>query len=304
MDRYVIGVDLGGTKVEACLMDSGRNILSRHRTPSEPALGLERVAENIACVVAEAADGRPFEAVGMGTPGTYVPALDRLFGVPHTLTYEIPGFVGWLRSRFDVPLLIDNDANCLALAEYFASCAGKYRFVLAVIIGTGMGYGLILGDRLYRGALGGAGEIGHTTIDYRGRICECGRRGCAEAYLSGSSMTRRFREATGETLAVPAIYERYVQGDPAAQSLFEESCHIMGEVFANVVNAFDLEAIILGGGVSNLPLWYEKVPQYLSRSLFGPPRGDVPILKAALGDSAGVAGAAYLALRQLGLMDF
>jgi predicted NBD/HSP70 family sugar kinase len=304
MARYVIGVDLGGTKVEACLMDSGRNILSRCRTASEPALGQARVAGNIARVVAEAAAGRRFEAVGMGTPGTYLPALDQLFGVPHTPVYEIPGFMGSVRSGFDVPLLIDNDANCLALAEYFASCAGKYRFVLAVILGTGMGYGLILDGRLYRGAIGGAGEIGHTTIDYRGRVCECGRRGCAEAYLSGSSLSRRFREASGETLDVPAIYERYLLGDPVAQALFEESCRMMGEVFANTVNAFDLEAIVLGGGVSNLPLWYEKVPQYLNRSLFGPPRGGVPILKAALGDSAGVAGAAYLALRQLGLMDF
>ena len=105
-------------------------------------------------------------------------------------------------------------------------------------------------------------------------------------------------------LDVQAIYQRYQRGDPAAQLLFEDSCRMMAEVFANAVNAFDLEAIILGGGVSNLPIWYEKVPPLLNRSLFGPPRGDVPVLKAALGDSAGVAGAAYLALRHLGLMSF
>jgi predicted NBD/HSP70 family sugar kinase len=304
MERYVIGVDLGGTKVEACLMDSKCNILSRRRTFSEPSLGLARVVENISKVVAEAAGDQRFEAVGMGTPGTYLPALDQLFGVPHTLVYETPGFIGSVRSRLNVPLLVDNDANCLALAEYFASCAGRYRFVLAVIIGTGMGYGLILDGKLYRGAIGGAGEIGHTTINYKGRVCECGRHGCAEAYLSGSSISRRFQEATGEMLDVQAIYHRCQKGDPAAQLLFEESCQMMAEVFANAVNAFDLEAIILGGGVSNLPIWYEKVPRLLNRSLFGPPRGDVPVLKAALGDSAGVAGAAYLALRQLGLMSF
>ncbi len=304
MERYVIGVDLGGTKVEACLMDSKCNILSRRRALSEPSLGLTRVVENISRVVAETAGGQRFEAVGMGTPGTYLSALDQLFGVPHTPVYETPGFVGSVRSRMNVPLLIDNDANCLALAEYFESCRGRYRFVLAVIIGTGMGYGLILDGKLYRGATGGAGEIGHTTINYKGRACECGRHGCAEAYLSGSSISRRFREATGEMLDVQAIYHRYQRGDPAAQALFEESCRIMAEVFANAVNAFDLEAIILGGGVSNLPIWYENVPRLLNRSLFGPPRGDVPILKAALGDSAGVAGAAYLALRHLALMSF
>jgi len=304
MCPYVVGVDLGGTKVEACLMDKDRNILARHRTYSEPACGPTRVVENIFKVIRQAAGDKAVAAVGMGTPGTYVPALDQLFGVPHTPVYETPGFMGAVRSELDVPLLIDNDANCLALAEYFASCAGRYKFVLAVIIGTGMGYGLILDGKLYRGAIGGAGEIGHTTIQYQGRACECGRRGCAEAYLSGSSLSRRYREATGKMMEVQAIYELYEDGDPAAQVLFDESCHMMGEVFANAVNAFDLEAIILGGGVSNLPVWYQKVPGLMNRGLFGPPRGSIPVLKAALGDSAGVAGAAYLAMRQLGWMSF
>jgi predicted NBD/HSP70 family sugar kinase len=304
MEQNVIGIDLGGTKVEACLMDSRRTILSRRRTFSEPAMGLSRVVDNIFKVVAEAADGRTYSAIGMGTPGTYVANDDRLYGSPHTPIYETPGFIGSLRARSKAPIVIDNDANCLALAEYFASCADRYKFVMAVIIGTGMGYGLILDGRLYRGAKGGAGEIGHTTIQYQGRICECGRRGCAEAYLSGSSLSRRFFDATGVTLDARAIFDRYEAGDPEARRLFEESSQMMGEVFANAVNAFDLEAIILGGGVSNLPIWYEQVPAHMNRCFFGPPRGQVPILKARLGDSAGVAGAAYLALRELGLMSF
>ncbi len=304
MDPYVIGVDLGGTKVEACLMDTKRNIISRRRTFSEPSLGLERVADNIFKVIGEAASGKPYLAVGMGTPGTYVPDHDQLFGSPHTPIYETPGFIAMIRSRLNVPLVIDNDANCLAIAEYFAFCADRYKFVLAVIMGTGMGYGLILDGRLYRGARGGAGEIGHATINYTGRPCECGRRGCAEAYLSGSSISRRFQDATGEMLDVQSIYRRYQAGNAQARIVIEESCQIMGEVFANVVNSFDIEAIILGGGVSNLPVWYERVPAFLTPSLFGPPRGEIPILKARLGDSAGVVGAAYLALRELDLIFF
>jgi fructokinase len=301
---FVIGIDLGGTKIEACMLNAERNILARCRTPSEAVLGLDRVMANIHRVVAEASGSEKISAIGIGTPGTYLADCDTLFGSPHTLVYETPGFIGRLRAEFGVPLSVDNDANCLALAEYFASCKGKYGYVLAVILGTGFGTGLILNRKLYRGAVGAAGEIGHCSIDFNGRLCECGRRGCAEAYLSGHSLTRRYAELSGETLHPAQIYDRFLNRDEHAQNLFEESCRIMGEVFANAVNAFDLEAIILGGGVSNLPLWYERVPFYFEQSVFGPPRAKIPILKAALGDSAGVVGAAYLALRELGIMDF
>ncbi len=303
-ERYVIGIDLGGTKVEACLMDSSRKALLRHRVLSEPRKGLDRVIRNIQTVVHAVSKKYPVEAIGMGTPGTYGPVEDVLHGSPHTPVYETPGFINRIRGQFDLPLVVENDANCLALAEYFGNYEEKYAYALAVIIGTGMGYGLILDKKLYRGKHGAAGEIGHTTIDYRGRKCECGRLGCAEAYLSGPSQCRRYRELSGEEKTLQQIWELYQEGDQIATNLFEESCEIMAQVFANVVNAFDLEAIILGGGVSNIPLWYEKVPPIMSRSFFGPPRGEIPVLKARMGDSAGVLGAAYLALREIGEMIF
>jgi predicted NBD/HSP70 family sugar kinase len=302
--EYVVGIDLGGTKVEACLLDERRRVLARNRVFSEPGKGLDRVIENIQAVIGRVTEAHPYAAVGMGTPGTYVASEDRLYGSPHTPVYETPGFIGRIREALGDPLIVENDANCLALAEFFASCKGTYRSVMAVIIGTGMGCGLILDNRLYRGVRGGAGEIGHATIAFDGRPCQCGRRGCAEAYLSGPSHTRRFYEAIGRRLDVEGIYRLYEAGDPEALRLFAESSRMMGAVFADAVNAFDLEAIILGGGVSNLPVWYEKVPSIVAESLFGVPRGDIPLIKARLGDSAGVVGAGYLALRELGVMDF
>lgn len=197
MKQYVIGVDLGGTKVEACLMDTQRIVLARYRRPIRTLTGMDSVLEDIDAVMKQAAGNQSFAAVGIGTPGTYVAEEDRLYGSPNSLIYETPGFIGKLREILAVPLEVENDANCLALAEYFASCEEKYRFVMGVIIGTGMGYGLILDGKLYRGARGGAGEIGHTTIDFNGRVCGCGRQGCAEAYLSGPSLSRRFYETSG-----------------------------------------------------------------------------------------------------------
>lgn len=301
---YVLGVDLGGTKVEACLLDGERNPLARCREPVEAGRGLDHVIGVILRVAEEAAAGRTVSAVGLGTPGTYVADEDRLRGAPHTPVYETPGFIGRLRDRLALPTAVENDANCLALAEYYASCAGRFHCVMAVILGTGMGAGLILHDRLYRGCRGGAGEIGHATVSRGGRLCQCGRRGCPEAYLSGPSLSRRFAERTGKKLDVPSIYRLYQQREPEAVRLFKTSCRVMGDVFANAVNCLDLDAIILGGGVSNLPIWYQEVPALISRGNFGIERRDIPLIKARLGDSAGVFGAAYLALRELGEMDF
>jgi predicted NBD/HSP70 family sugar kinase len=304
VSRYAIGIDLGGTKVEVCLVDESRAILARKRRASEPRLGREKVVRNILDLVSETAAGAAYEAVGMGTPGTYSPADDIMYGAPHTPLYEEPGLVSLLRSQVKAPLVIENDANCLALAEFFAQCYRKYDTVMAVILGTGMGSGLILGNRLHRGPNGNAGEIGHTSIDVNGRLCECGRRGCGEAYLSGPSLTRRYRELSGETLDPQAIFGRFERGEPYALALFAESCRIMGELFANCVNALDLQAIILGGGVSNIPLWYEGVLPYMDKAVFGIPGRKIPVLKAVLGDSAGVLGAALLGLRTMGLMEF
>lgn len=304
MSRYAIGVDLGGTKVEACLVDESRKILARKRRPSEPRRGRDKVVGNILELVRETAGGARYEAVGMGTPGTYAPGDDIMHGAPHTPLYEKPGLISLLRSKLAVPLTIENDANCLALAEFFAQCHGTYDTVMAVILGTGMGSGLILGNRLHRGPNGNAGEIGHTSIDINGRLCECGRRGCGEAYLSGPSLARRYKELTGETLGPEEIFARFEKGEASALLLFAESCRIMGEIFANCVNTLDLQAIILGGGVSNIPLWYDGVPPYMEGSIFGITGRRVPILKAVLGDSAGVLGAAFLGLRDMGLMQF
>src|SRR4030042_689890 len=168
MGRFAIGVDLGGTKVEACLVDETRTILARKRRPSEPALGRERVVQNILGLIDETAGEARYEAVGMGTPGTYSATDDIMYGAPHTPLYEKPGLVSLLRSKLTVPLIVENDANCLALAEFFAQCYGRYSTVMAVILGTGMGSGLVLGNRLHRGPNGNAGEGGHTSLDIGG----------------------------------------------------------------------------------------------------------------------------------------
>ncbi|MFC2167936.1 ROK family protein [Acidobacteriota bacterium] len=305
MKEYIVGVDLGGTKIEACLLDGQRNCLDRRRVFSEAAMGMDHVIDKIIRLIKTVSGEKTYSAVGIGTPGTFVEVEERIYGSPHTPVYHTTGFIPSLKKKLSpCPVVVDNDANCLAVAEYFSGCKGKYSSVMAVILGTGVGSGLVLNDKLYQGSRGGGGEIGHMTIDFNGRICECGRRGCVEAYLSGPSHSRRFFDLSGQKLQVQDIYKLYQDQDPFAVELFAESTNILAETFANIVNVLDIDAIILGGGVSNLPIWYDKVPQLMANLLFGVPRDNIPILKANLGDSAGVFGAAYLALRELKLMEF
>ena len=120
MKKNVIGVDLGGTKVEACLLDVEGNCLARRRVFSEPDKGLGHVTDTIIRLIQNVAEGQSYSAVGMGTPGTYIESEDRIYGSPHTFVYETSGFIGSLKQRLPVPVTVENDANCLAIAEFFA----------------------------------------------------------------------------------------------------------------------------------------------------------------------------------------
>lgn len=304
MSEYVIGLDLGGTKVEACLMNANKDILLRERSPSNHDAGLQGIIDTIDELYQKVREGKEIKAIGIGTPGTLVKETNTLLGSPQSPNYNIPGFLNQLEEKLQLPLIVENDANCLALAEFFATDEKKYSHVMAVILGTGVGSGLILDKKLYRGKNGGAGEFGHITIDYSGRPCPCGRKGCIQAYLAGPAIEKRYEEISHESISTKEIYQRYLQKEPHALKIIQESLQIFGEAIGNMANVFDLDAVILGGGVSNMTIWYDESPHYLKNVFFGLERKDFPILKAKLGDSAGVIGAAYLALRQIGKVEF
>lgn len=304
MQEYVIGIDLGGTKIEACLMNTNKKIIHRERSPSNHDLGLEKIINTIHELFEKVRDSNKITAIGIGTPGTLVKKSNTLLGSPQSPNYNIPGFLNKLEEKLQLPLIVENDANCLALAEFFATDEKKYSHVMAIILGTGVGSGLILDKKLYRGKNGGAGEFGHITIDYNGRPCPCGRNGCVQSYLSGPSIEKRYEEISNETVTTKEIYQRYLKNESHATKIIQESLQIFGEAIGNMVNVFDLDAVILGGGVSNMPIWHEESSHYLENVFFGLERKNFPVLKAKLGDSAGVIGAAYLALRHIGKVEF
>lgn len=326
-DRYIIGVDLGGTNVVVgALSADGSRQLALHTTPTRADLGadavVQRIAELVERVAAEtmAATGASRErilGVGIGSPGP----LDRQRGV----VIFTPN-LGWrdfpLRQRVSdavrLPATLDNDANCATLGEWWLGAAKGARHVVGLTIGTGIGGGLILDGRLYHGVSDVAGEVGHTTIDSTGRRCGCGNYGCLEAYASGPAIAERAREALagGEPSAMPAmvggdlgrltaalVYDAAKQGDRLALEVVRETARLLGAGVANLLNIFNPDVVVLAGGVTQAgDALFEPMRAEVRRRAFKPAVEACRIVPGALQGNAGVVGAVATFAQQTGLM--
>lgn len=325
--RYIIGVDLGGTNivVGAVTLD-GSQQFGMHSIPTRADLGSDAVVERIAQLVervaaetmsATGASRSRILGVGIGSPGP----LDRETGVV-ILTPNL----GWtnfpLRDRIatavQLPATLDNDANCATLGEWWLGAARGAQQVVGLTIGTGIGGGLILNGRLFHGVSDVAGEVGHTTIDANGRRCGCGNYGCLEAYASGPAIAERAREALagGEPSAMPAVvggdlsrlsaaivYDAAKQGDRLAQEVVRETARILGIGIANLLNIFNPEVVVLAGGVTQAgDQLFEPMRAEVRRRAFKPAVDACRIVPGALQGNAGVIGAAATFAQQQGLM--
>jgi fructokinase len=307
MERIALGVDLGGTKTEAVVvrLDPFAE-LARLRVPTERDAGYEAVlartadlARSVASVAGVDVDHVP---LGVGMPG----AVTRRGGlVKNSNTVCLNGrpFRQDLARALGRPIAFDNDANCFALAETELGAARPHRdgVVFGVILGTGVGGGVVLAGRVWSGPHGVAGEWGHHAVwagapDARG--CYCGQRGCVEAYVSGPAVEDHYARLTGTRRALVDVAARAASthdADDAARAAIETLLDSFGRALANVIDVLDPSAIVLGGGVSNVDALYTEGTARVARYVFNDEL-ETPILKHAIGDSAGVLGAALLAL--------
>ena len=288
-----IGIDLGGTKVEGVVLDGGGEIVLRRRVPTAS----ERGYDHIVGVVAElieglAADAGPGDSIGIGTPG----AVSRLTGrMKNSNTQCLNGrdLRSDLEGRLGRPVRVDNDANCFALAEASLGAGRGYEVVFGVIMGTGVGGGIAVGGRVLNGPQSIAGEWGHHSIDPRGPLCYCGNRGCVEAFLSGPAVQRTYTDRGGDACDVSAIVDRARAGEGRAALVLDELTDHFGRALANVISILDPDAVVLGGGLSNIDELYDAGRRRVADYVFNDELL-TPILRNQLGDSAGVIGAALL----------
>ena len=315
-EKFIIGVDLGGTNIVAGAMPTdGTRELAMKTIPTLAQNGASDVMDRIAGLVEEvitrtraetgAARG-DFLGVGIGSPGP----LDRARGV-----VIVTPNLGWrdfplrdeVSNRVGLPATLDNDANCATLGEWWCGAAKGGRNVVGLTIGTGIGGGLILDGRLYHGASDAAGEIGHTTIDSTGRRCKCGNYGCLEAYTSGPAIAERAREVLegdedsvlpsmvdGDLSRITAqtVFDAAKRGDAVAQEVVRDTAHFLGVGISNLINIFNPDIFVVAGGVTQAgDLLFDPLRAEVRRRAFKPAVNACRIVPGALPGSAGVVGA-------------
>ena len=302
----VIGIDLGGTKTEVVALE--RNALRgaelpppmfrrRVSTPAGNYTGTVTLLLALAHEAAAACAGRTVAGVGLGTPGARSRATGLLKNSNSTALNGRPLYEDVARG-LGFPLAMANDANCFALAEARFGAGGGARVVAGIILGTGMGGGIVIDGRALDGHEGIAGEWGHVALDAAGPLCYCGRRGCLETYLSGPGMAQRFAARHGQTLTAEEIWAASrAPAHPlhtAAAAAADDYLEWFGRGVALILNVLDPDVVVLGGGLSQVERLYTDGPARVAAHLFSD-RLATPIRRPALGDAAGVFGAALLA---------
>ncbi|MBL7699564.1 MAG: ROK family protein [Chitinophagaceae bacterium] len=300
MNSPLWGIDLGGTKIEGVILRSIHDStpLVRKRVQTESSKGYEHTLSQIATLVEmmKAESGITPKSIGFGTPGVIDPILQGMKNCNSTQLNGKP-LKRDIEEKLGVKVEMANDANCFALAEtrwgIVKEKAPDAKIVFGVIMGTGVGGGIVINSQVWNGKHGIGGEWGHNFLDESGGLCYCGKVGCVETVLSGPGLQRFYTSLAGEKITLPQIVERSKNGEEAAVKTMDRLVHFFGKAISVVINILDPDVIVVGGGVGNIDLIYEKGERSLQEFIFNN-RIDVKILKPSLGDSAGVFGAAAL----------
>ncbi len=314
----VLGVDIGGTKVAVGIVDRDGRILAQGRKPmianGTPEAALEAVTGAIDSMLS--AQGG-VHSIGICAPGPLDPKTGVIFNPPNLPCWRNFPLAEKITAKYRVPVKVDNDANAAALAETRWGAARGFRYVFYSTIGTGIGTGIVFDGAIYHGKTGSAGEGGHVSIDYRGPLCRCGKRGCIEILAAGTAIGARARTrlaaeasrhsvildlAKGEAGAVTSelVGKAYTAGDALAREILLETVNVLTPWLGNIVDLLDPDVLVMGGGVAAmLKPFFDEIKSRLPSWCVNPRASEIPLLMAHYGADAGIAGGAALCSEDL-----
>lgn len=315
--NFVLGVDIGGTKVAAALVNSAgaieKSARVRMMAQGSPAEGLQAVFQAIDSVLYRQ-EGPAIRGIGVSVPGWVDSRRGVLLGATNIPCWKNYPLARKIELRCRLPVRIANDANVAALAEARWGAGAPYRNIFYASLGTGIGTGMVLDGKLYEGRTGAAGEGGHNTIDFQGPLCGCGKRGCIEAYASGTGIAREARErieknsasglrllksAGGDIAGITSekVAEAARKGDKLAREILEDAADHLAIWIGNMIDLLDPDVVILGGGVGRLMISHRlSMRKHLDTWAINPGRRRVPIVEAHYGSESALVGAAALCL--------
>jgi glucokinase len=311
--RAVVGVDIGGTKVAAGLVDAQGKILVRRRTPmdaNDAALGLAAVRTAIQELMLAAPDYGEPQAIGICAPGPLNPISGVILNPPNVPAWHNYPLAEEMRKIYSAEIKIDNDANAAALAEAKWGAGRGYRNVFYATIGTGIGTGMVFDGQIYHGRTGSAAEGGHIGVDMNGPKCGCGKRGCIEVLASGPAIGRRAQQsvsqnprsmmlemAGGNAQAITSevVAQANAAGDAVAAQVLSETCELLAYWLGNIVDLLEPDVIVIGGGVSTmLAPFLDEIRARWNGACLNPYPEQIPVALAHYKEDAGIAGAAAL----------
>jgi len=293
VSNYHIGIDLGGTKIEVAALDSQDNIIFRERLLTEAHLGSDHIFNQIHTLYGKALISiqNKTHTLGLGTPGS-ISKNTHLLKNSNTLCLNSLPLRALLEDKLVHDIIIENDANCFALAEALMGAGKGYPSVFGIIMGTGCGGGIVFDGKIRQGPQNIAGEWGHMVIDPQGEPCYCGANGCVESFISGGGLEKRIKNKTGIIISAVDFFNPLLK-DESLRNIKQDFYARFGQALANLINILDPDIVVLGGGLSNEEsLYKEGVSEVYARIFNDVP--STPIVKNKLGDSAGVIGAALI----------
>lgn len=298
--KYSIGVDIGGTKVAIAVVTEDGKIIKDTVIPTDLTIAPEemigRICDTITTVVADSKiDSADIVGIGMGAPGPLDSKAGMITCPPNLKTWVNIPIKKIVEEKLSIPVTLENDANAAALAEKWVGAATDTDNFTYITISTGIGAGVIVEGRLLRGLKGNAGDIGHTVVDPSYGTCPCGQDGCLEWIASGTAIARQGTEILGRDVSTQEIFELYEQGDAKIVPFIDGVLTVLGQACVTVINTFDPEKIVIGGGVSKVgDTLFKPIQDYVSKKALNPTGRQTKIVPAKLDQSSGVIGAAAL----------